>query len=342
MKKRSTIFVGIIMAVAVIAGIMFLPNYAKAETVNGDNGIIYVKDSVKYNFKTYWDAKKAPVKEGHVFAGWYSEAAEDKALDATAAASATEAWAKFVPDYVLSVRAQIEAETKKDDGKTDIRILSAVDCDDDVNVGFDIWLANRKQLTMTNGDTPLITTKAFSNILVNGEKVSATTTFGDAAKYFIVWKLTDILDVNDSKIIYVRPYWITNDGTKVEGLAKYVHVEDGYLGYVNVPVNLMTGESIAAGVVKMQYQEGLTFVGFEEGRLLKEMAVNYGEQGLIQMVGNAETANQEVYADGIYANLRFARTGTADTNSLIDIPDDGADFSNWEETGVKISPVIQY
>ena len=63
MKKRSTIFVGIIMAVAVIAGIMFLPNYAKAETVNGDNGIIYVKDSVKYNFKTYWDAKKAPVKE---------------------------------------------------------------------------------------------------------------------------------------------------------------------------------------------------------------------------------------------------------------------------------------
>lgn len=132
------------------------------------------------------------------------------------------------------------------------------------------------------------------------------------------------------------------NATKVEGLAKYVHVEDGYLGYVNVPVNLMTGESIAAGVVKMQYQEGLTFVGFEEGRLLKEMAVNYGEQGLIQMVGNAETANQEVYADGIYANLRFLKTGTADTNSLIEVPDDAADFSNWEEAGVDISPIIQY
>ena len=346
MKKRSTTFIGILVAVAVIAGIMFIPNYAKAQTVNGTNGIIYVKDSVKYNFNTYWGEKKAPVMEGYVFAGWYSEATEGKALDADAAASATEAWAKFVPDYVLSVRAQIEADTKKGDGKTDIRVLSAVDSEDYLNVGFDIWLANKKQLTMTSGDNqgeaPLITTRAFPNILVNGEKVSATTTFGYAAKYFIVWKLTDIVDVNDSKIIYVRPYWTTNDGTKVEGLAKYVHVEDGYMGYVNVPINLMTGEAIAAGIVKMQYQEGLTFVGFEEGRLLKEMAVNYGTDGVIKMAGNAETAHEKIYADGIYANLRFQKTGTADTNSLIVTPDDAADFTNWEESEVDISPVIQY
>lgn len=346
MKKRSTTFIGILVAVAVIAGVMFIPNDAKAETVNGDNGIVYVKDSEKYDFKTYWNQKEAPVMEGYVFAGWYSEAAEGYALDTDAAASATQAWAKFVPDYVLSVRAQIEAETKENDGKTDIRVLSAVDSEDYLNVGFDIWLANKKQLTMTSGDkqgeAPLITTRAFSNILVNGEKVSATTTFGAAAKYFVVWKLTDIVDVNDNKIIYVRPYWTTNDGTKVEGLAKYVHVEDGYMGYVNVPINLMTGEAIAAGIVKMQYQEGLTFVGFEEGKLLKEMAVNYGTKGVIQMVGNAETVNQEIFADGIYANLRFKKTGTADTNSLIITPADVADFTNWEEAGIEISPVIQY
>lgn len=60
------------------------------------------------------------------------------------------------------------------------------------------------------------------------------------------------------------------------------------------------------------------------------------------MVGNAENANQKIYADGIYANLRFKKTGTADPNSLITTPDDAADFTNWDEDDVLISPVIQY
>lgn len=342
MKKRSNIFLGVLMAVAIIAGIVFIPNVAKAETVNGDNGIVYVKDSTKYNFKTLWGEKKAPYKEGYIFAGWYSEAADDKALDAEAAASATEAWAKFVPDYVLSVRAQIEAETKANDGQTDIRVLSAVDSDDYLNVGFDIWLANKKQITMTVDNqevAPLVTTKAFENILVNGEKVSATTTFGAAAKYYVVWKLTDILDVNDEKIIYVRPYWTTLDGTKVEGLAKYVHVEDGYNGYINVPINLLTGEAIAAGVVKMTYS-GLELVGVENGRLLTEMNEKLLD-GEIRVAGNADELNEKIYADGIYANIRFKKPNV-DPNTLTFGLKEDADFADWEEDGVTLTPIIQY
>lgn len=348
MKKTRNILIGFMAMAVIIAGIVLMPKTASAaeEVVNGSNEIIYVKDTEKLDIQEYLTKGKAPVREGYVFAGWYSEASEGKALSKTDAATAETAWAKFVPDYVLSVRAQIEDTTRSGDGATSIRVLSSVDSADYLNVGFDIWLANKTQLTMKNDDnetvSPLITDKAYRNIMVGEKEVSATATFGDVSKYFVVWRLDNIADLNDSKIIYVRPYWITMDGTKVEGLAKYVHVEDGYMGYVNVPVNLMTGEAIAAGIVEMEYQSGLTFVGFEEGRLLKEMEVNYGIGGVVKMVGNAENVNQKIYADGIYANLRFKKTGTADPNSLITTPDDAADFTNWDEDDVLISPVIQY
>lgn len=344
MRKSRNIFIGFLAVVVIVAGVIFVPKSVAAEEKKDDTtGIVYVKDSVKYNIKNFWSEKKVPMKDGYIFAGWYSEATEGKYLTEETAASATEAWAKFVPDYVLSVRAQNEDGTSATDNKaSSTRVLSSVDSADYKNVGFDIWLANKTQLTMSDGNAPLITTKAFKNILVNDEPVSATTTFGVASKYYVVWRLDNIANENDGKIIYVRPYWITMDGTKVEGLAKYMHVEDEYKGYVNVPINLMTGEAIAAGVVKMEYKDGLTFVGFEEGRLLKEMEVNYGVDGVISMVGNAETANQAIYANGIYANLRFQKTGTTDPNSLITTPDDAADFSNWDEGDVLLSPVIQY
>ena len=341
MTKRSSLLVGLIAVVVIIAGVLLMPKTMKAaeNVVSGENGIIYVQDSENLDIKKYWSAKKAPVRKGYVFAGWYSDSSEGKELLETEASVATVAWAKFVPDYVLSVRAQIEDETQASDGATAIRVLSSVDTDVYQKVGFDIYLANKKQLTNADGTAPLVTDKAFKNIMVGTNKVSATTTFGAASKYFVVWKLTNIADVNDSKIIYVRPYWITADGTKVEGLAKYVHVEDGYLNYINVPINLMTGEDIAAGVVKMEYS-GLEFVGFEAGRVLPVMLDRHDIAGVVRMVGNAKTVDEHASADGIYANLRFKKPATLPSESNFTTTE--ADFTDWVEEGVTIEPIIQY
>lgn len=346
MKNRKNLFIGLIVVAVAIAGFVMMPKMVEAEetVVKGENEIIFVQDSDNLNIQDYWANGKAPVRDGYVFAGWYSEASEDKYLTETAAAEATTAWAKFVPDYVLSVRAQIEAETKAADGATAIRVLSSVDTSVYQKVGFDIHLANKKQLTMTDDNgkevAPLATNKAFTNILVNGSPVSATKTFGAASKYFVVWKLTEIADINDSKIIYVRPYWVTADGTTVYGLAKYVHVEDGYEGYINVPINLMTGEAIAAGIVKMTYPTDLEFVGFEEGRLLPVMLDNHATDGIIQMVGNTKEVDKNVSADGIYANLRFKKPETLPTEE--DFTTTESDFCDWLEEEVTIKPIIQY
>ena len=338
MKKTRNIVIGLMAVAAIVAGTLLIPKTAKAEEVTVGE-IVYDNS---YKMTSYWTedgTKTAPTKTGYVFGGWYEKTGEETFEALTS--SSTTAYAKFVPDYVLSVRAQNEDGTKSGDGVTSVRVLSSVDSEKYQNVGFDIWLANKKQLTMTDSnEAPLITTKAFRNIMVGEDTVSATSTFGSASNYFVVWRLDNILDVNDSKIIYVRPYWITLDGTKVEGLAKYVHIEDEYKGYVNIPVNLMTGEAIAAGVVNMEYSD-MTFVGFEAGRLLKEMEVNYGTDGIIRMVGNAGTVNEKIYADGIYANLRFVKPDTTDPNTLIEEAEK-ADFSNWDEETLGITPVIQY
>lgn len=348
MKKRRNLMIGFIAVAVILSGSIMISKTASAEeiVVPAQNDIIYVKDETKYDIKKYWSEseKKAPVRKGYVFAGWYEDTneSETSVLTEEEAKTATEAWAKFVPDYVLSVKAQNEEGTALGDKKNNsTRVLSSVDSDKYLNVGFDIWLANKKQLVDADTKTaPLITDRAYTNIMVGEKTVSATDTFGAASKYFVVWRLDNIADVNDGKIIYVRPYWVTMDGTTVYGLAKYVHIEDEYLDYISVPVNLMTGEAIAAGVVEMEYS-GLTFVGFETGRLLKEMAANYATDGIVRMAGNAENEEQEVFADGIYANLRFVKPGNTDPNTLIEMPED-ADFANWEEREFAITPIIQY
>ena len=346
MKNTKNIVIGLMAIAVIVAGILMLPKTAKAEADVVTVGEIVYDNS--YTMSSYWteDAKTAPTKAGYVFGGWYSKTG-DTTFEALTSSSTT-AYAKFVPDYVLSVRAQNEDGTKANNGKTSIRVLSSVDSEKYQSVGFDIWLANKKQLTMKDSEgnsvAPLATTRAYSNIMVGEDTVSATSTFGSAAKYFVVWRLDNILDVNDSKIIYVRPYWITLDGTKVEGLAKYVHVEDGYLNYISVPVNLMGGKDVAAGVVKMTYDTTkLKFIGFEEGWVLPVMLDNHETAGTIGMVGNTEEVNVNTSADGIYANIRFeVIDNTVDVNKLTFTLSEDADFTNWSEEDVDITPIIQY
>lgn len=339
MKKRRNIIIGFVAVAMILSGVILLPKTAAAEEIVVDE-IVYDNS---YEMAKYWTAdgtKTAPVKTGYIFGGWYKKTGE-KTFEALTASS-TEAYAKFVPDYVLSVRAQNEEGTSATDNKaSSTRVLSSVDSADYLNVGFDIYLANKKQLTNGDGSAPLKTTKAYSNIMVGEDEVSATETFGAAAKYFVVWRLDNIANENDGKIIYVRPYWTTKDGTTVYGLAKYVHVEDEYKGYISVPVNLMTGEPVAAGVVKMTYQTDLEFVGFEAGRVLPVMAESHATDGIIKMVGNVEEITDTPNADGIYANIRFVKPST-DPNKLTFGLSEEADFADWDEEEVKITPVIQY
>lgn len=318
---------GFLAAVMTVVGMVIVPQIAEAAVVEDE--VIYDKN---YKISDYWemDSKKAPIKEGYVFGGWYADGEGKDYLTEKEAATATNAYAKFVPASVLSVKAQNMAGTGTDENidKTYVRVITSLDSKDYQKVGFDIWLANKTQLFKDKATkSPLETTKIYKGLLVGTDKEDAEEIFGGVSKYVGVWQLTNVAESNWGKIIYVRPYWITMDGTKVEGLAKYVHIEDEYKGYISVPVNLLTGEDVAAGVLSMTYDNALTFVEFEEGRLLPTMKYYLDEPNkTIKMVGNASEVDSNVSADGIFANIRF-KEPDADTQFDIKI----SNFSNWAE-----------
>lgn len=310
-KVKSWILSLLIISVVIIN--LFALNVAANDTLETEtlkNGVQYVLDETEYLFTDYWSVKeserKAPVREGYVFGGWYQKNKEGDYIPLreitllSEAESITSAYAKFVPAYVLSIVGLNNDGVKANDGDaTGIRVLTSVDSTNYQNVGFHIMLNN----SINIGTCEM--TEVYETVQYSGEPMPAYNVFGEASSYFGICHLKNINDANDSKSIYARPYWTTLDGTTVEGLAKHVHVEDEYKNYINVPINFMTGETIASGTVEMTYDESVfTYVGFEAGKILTNMHEDTTTTGTVVISG--ESTGGAVKADGLFANVRFA------------------------------------
>lgn len=365
MNKMKRMFAGVLALVMIMAGAIVAPTQADAAADIKDK-IIYEK----MDHASHWNADNptAPIKEGYVFGGWFraadaeAEGAELEAgttnyyapytKDEMSQVSAGTAYAKFVPAQVLSVKAQNEAGTNANTTKANVRVMTSVDSRNYDFVGFDIWLVNKNKLYKDNDYTaklPLQTTKVYDGIMAGGKEMLAEDIFGNLSDYVAVWKLGNIAKEHFAKIIYVRPYWITMDGTKVEGLAKYVHVEDQYNGYVSVPVNLLGGESVAAGVLNLvSSTSGLALAGdsediaFEAGRLMPEMAFNYdSKSNTVKMAGNVSTQGNASSKESLYANIRFKKSSFSATTNFTVTP---ISFADWDADTVDTLKVwdVQY
>ena len=334
--------IGMLTAMAVV-----MPATAEAADDITVGEIVYSDD---YTMSDYWSAqgsKVAPTMPGYVFGGWYAKTG-DTEFEAVTALN-DEAYAKFVPEYVLSVKAQNEAGTSESDDVTtegsedytSIRIISSVDSKDYQYVGFSVLLNNAIVLKDKEGNA-LETTRVYTGLEVSGEADPRTPQqlFGAASNFISVWRIDDIVDANDTKIINVRPYWITPDGTKVDGLAKYVHVEDGYKGYISIPINLITNEKIAAGMLELSCNDSnFEVYDFEEGLLFDEMDKNETENGL-KMVGYSTTVNEDTHANNIYGSVRFKKVSgnfVAGNGEFLTFSVTGAQFSDWNEEFVNIN-----
>lgn len=362
MNSVKKIVAGVLAVVMLVAGIAVRPKIADAADEYKDE-IVY--EDRTSEFSSSWKSGKAPEKAGYVFGGWYEKKGETsyEAIDATTAEKKAEdtitegICAKFVPAYVMSVKAQIDAETT---GAADgigacLRVMSSVDGLDYQKVGFTILLNNSIDVsTAFNEGNALEATKVYDGLLVtegNTEKtLYAKDIFGTQSKYLSVWRLNEIVDANDAKIIYVRPYWVTCDGTRVEGLAKYIHVEDSYNNYISVPVNLYQNKDVAAGMLQMSYNsQYFTVYDVEYGKVFEEMEYNFGMDGAVMFVGN-KSEEGNVTADGLYVNVRFALTETGKANykgvgtgTFLSFGVGSEDFSNWGEDPVTIdSWDVQY
>lgn len=256
-------------------------------------------------------------------------------------------FAKWVPASILSVKAQNTAGVTGDSDKTNTRVISAVDSLDYSEVGFKILLNNKNEIEETS------TKKVYSSLVASdGETYAPNVIFGEDAKYFVVWRLENISQEHFEKIIYVKPYWKTADGVTVEGLAKYVHVEDGYNKYISVPVNLKDylaytvdeegekniGAKVAAGVFEISYPDTLTLVEdkVEVGRVFGEM--EFADKGSsVKFAANVADINSNATANDIYVNLRFTVDGGDVTHASYNFEiQDTPDFCDNTEAKVTI------
>lgn len=340
---------GVLSAAFVLVGVASLSSTVKAE---GEPAVHFTA-GLDDTFNEWKNGHTVvPTEEGYLFGGWYKDASGTQPLKENDANDYSDpVYAKFVPSYVLSVKAQIDENTKQanDGNNASIRIITGADSLQYQYIGAQILLGNRID---TNAPER---TAVYKNLLMSKDegasKVSAKDLFGPEAEYLCAWNIVDIYDINDDSIIYVRPYWITMDGTKVYGLAKYVHVEDGYLNYVSVPINMMSGSQAAACVMTMNYNNTYLTdeVIMEKGRVFDDAVECSAANGTIKVVGNGATAGEYKSGETLLANVRFKlKDGTklyieSSTDSKQQVRGDAGflnftitntDFSDWNEQAV--------
>ena len=360
MKKISKTLAGLMAVVMVLLGLSVSPVEVDASIPE----TVYYDDDQEFKIKDYWaetvaDAK-APVKDGYVFGGWYmpgEEAGRYVAINQADIVNSpnrvedfSAAVAKFVPSYVLSVRTQLQTETEQTDGKgvetTYLRVLSAVDSVKYMNVGFDV-LFNKKTPFGTEEQKKTVMSTVYKSLTALDDPIYAKDIFGSAASLFSALKIEDIKSKNFDKVIYVTPYWTTKDGTKVEGLSKYVRISDGYASnkLISIPVNLLSNVQVAAGMMQFTYDANLQYVGWDKGVLFpEEMNIHVDtENRTIRLVGNvSEPGNKNAGAD-IYANVWFRYTGTEKlTPNTFEFTMNAENFCNWDEYMYEDGEVIAW
>lgn len=280
---------------------VYLVSYTYADKV------IYT-DEVK-NAVTLYNSDTAPTKEGYVFGGWFADDEGKTQVMTNNVSEGTTLYAKFVPAYVLSAKAQNHQNVST---TGNIRLVSSVDNEEHYKaVGFDVYFGNKTdEGYVLNAEAKNV----YTRILVNHDdgtqdEYLPKDVFGKQAAYFNIAEVHGISPASFNSIIYVKPYWITNDGTKVYGLGKYVRVKDGVDGVISIPINIRTAKKIAAGLMEIHYPENLQYTGYTaSSRLFGEMEVRNDETNhTLKCAGNIATAkNGDIAANtDLYVSLQF-------------------------------------
>lgn len=380
MKRKSLtdvtkkIMAGCLTAAVILTGIVVMPKEAKAEETTATE-VIYDNEANIYKISDYWtkeaDTRKAPVKPGYVFGGWYVagengkhaalKEADLENVDAISSYDDT-AYAKFVPAEVLSIKTQAALGDKTTEQASSLRILSTVDSLNYQEVGFEYKLGNNGEAQTGKGDIAKIT-KVYSAIKPNRNadgKLYPYNEFVDVSQYFIAADVSTISSKSEEKIVYARPFWVTMDGTEVMGLARNDRIEDKRNSYTSVGINVLpqlTEEeqlaTVAAGKIQVTYNSkdyevvgstaDITEHADNGGKYLfpeMECHVNADESvGTITFVGNADIQDgklKNLLADGLFANVRFAKKANASSDATLDftINTEATDFCDWEEAQV--------
>lgn len=162
----------------------------------------------------------SPVYKNYLFAGWYTDAecTLENAVSASVATVDTDiVYAKFVPRYILTVKAQISANLLDDDRTNDekgnIRFATTVDTLQYTEVGFRIsWQKDGNTVTKISASNTV-----YETLNAIGGITYQPTRFCNASAYFKACTIKNIGADYYGLEFTVVPFWKTLDGTMVDG-----------------------------------------------------------------------------------------------------------------------------
>lgn len=234
-KKILAMILTICMILTAIPSAVFAVKAADSSAAGSKNAVVdektgvryeWYQDISKYRSKTGMYYENVPEKADYVFGGWFTDSKDtSEAVTGTTGG----AWAKFVPEETLAVKAQINTSlngvdlTSKDLNAVNLRLVTSVDSLKYNKVGFEIAMDGKQPV-----DYPM--EEVYKTIQVREDEgnlkdkfVDASSVFGKAAARFSTLRITTIPNTNlefTTLDICVTPYWITKDGSRVEGMVR--------------------------------------------------------------------------------------------------------------------------
>ena len=158
-------------------------------------------------------------KVTYLFAGWYEEA-DGNMVPMTSLPDGTEtAYAAFADAGILSVRLQLIYGADLTSEKTSIRFLSTVDSLHYQAAGFAFTIDRDGEVTEKDASSATVYA-SLQGRTDEGKKTYAPDLFSPASAYFFAFVLRDIPEEDYNTSVTVVPYWVTEDGTRVEGVSR--------------------------------------------------------------------------------------------------------------------------
>lgn len=378
-KKLTKTITASIMAVAIaVLGLVSVPDNVQAEETSPVKyqpvkyGVM--RDCIGISAPECTLEDETGTNIGYLFAGWYKTADNTSPIkssnDVTDATDDTIVYAKFIPSYLTGIACQVD---KNDDADMrNLRVVSLIDSTNYKVAGFNVYgrydkdptgdIINDAEWTMyqyssdAKNPNKAESTKIYSGLYEYDDDNKKTLrkpeyVFGEDATgfYFTTVSIIGIGEKtnNNTGVTYdfkdatmaVKPYWVTLDGTYVEGMGEFNRVNDYYNKVVNVSVNLKDAAAIAAGKLNITVPNSFSYsnVEVETGRVFAEMdSVISGN--IIKCIGNVSNVANNEKPNEVYVNLRFTMNANATVTKganvfSVEVPDNG--FCNIDETFVE-------